>query len=104
MSLMNAPECRRPESLLAIWRRSPLWRQLLASLFLAVLFPLAGYGCGRMMDCSAGQVDGQCGLITFMGVYGGLFFGGGVLIFSWIAIFSDWFWKRRQERLKLDRS
>lgn len=52
-------------------------------LFLAALAALPlGYAAGRMMDCSPGQQDGQCGLATFCGLLAGagcgifIFFGG----------------------------
>jgi hypothetical protein len=41
---------------------------LVASLMIAA----AGYGCGRAIDCSPGEHDGQCGLGTFIGMMAGV--------------------------------
>jgi hypothetical protein len=100
MGLMNAPEYVARPSFWQRWRRLGVWAHLLVVVAISCGIFFGCYGCGRAGDCSPGQIDGQCGLATGMGMLAGLFLGGGFLIFSVVAVLSDWAWRRRQEKLK----
>jgi hypothetical protein len=96
MGLMDAPQDVHKPSFLGRWRRSALWLQLLVILAMSIGILFAGYGCGRAIDCSPGQQDGQCGLGTFMGIVNGVGFGGVFLLVASSLTVTDWFRKRRQ--------
>lgn len=100
--LLDAPDYERPPSLWQRWRKRSVWQQIGIVFALSLSIFIAGYGCGRVIDCSPGQQDGQCGLGTFMGMLSGLFFGGGVFVFGTLAVVSDWLWMRR--RSSMDRA
>jgi hypothetical protein len=52
----------------------------LAMTAVSIAVAMCCYGCGRALDCSHGQVDGQCGIGTGMGEASGLFLGGAIFI------------------------
>ncbi len=41
---------------------------------------------GRASDCRPGQIDGQCGLATFMGMYVGAIVGMAILVIGTITL------------------
>jgi hypothetical protein len=83
---------------LSLWSRRPLWLRLLIVLLGAALVQLAGYGCGRAIDCSPGQQDGQCGLSTGMGMLMGALGALVVLTLGLIGTLGEWLWRRRREQ------
>jgi hypothetical protein len=46
---------------------------------LSIAIAVGGYAWGRDVDCKPGQIDGQCGLGTFLGLFYGV--GAGLAIF-----------------------
>jgi hypothetical protein len=52
----------------------------------AALVLFAGYQFGRAGDCRPGEIDGQCGMSTFLGVLYGLL--GGILALACAAFYS----------------
>lgn len=85
--------------LLVLWKRAVLWRQLLSTALLASLSLIAGYGCGRAIDCSPGQQDGQCGLGTFVGILTGAI-AGAVILLAGCSIAIWKLFTRRRLRLR----
>jgi hypothetical protein len=98
MGLMGSfgPDEERP--VLSFWSKGPLWLRLFIVLLGAALAQLAGYGCGRAIDCSPGQQDGQCGLGTGMGMFMGALGALVVLILGLIGTLGEWLWRRRREQ------
>jgi hypothetical protein len=76
--------------------KRPLLIKLLLIFALSVLIAFGGYGCGRLIDCSPGQQDGQCGLGTFAGLYVGVAGGIAVLCVGWLIVIWEWHVSRRQ--------
>jgi hypothetical protein len=46
---------------------------------LSIAIAVGGYAWGKAVDCKPGQIDGQCGLGTFLGLLYGV--GAGLAIF-----------------------
>jgi hypothetical protein len=61
----------RQPNLLVIWS---------ISLLISISLPFGGYFIGRAGDCRPGQIDGQCGLSTFVWLSYGLISGSVILI------------------------
>ena len=67
-----------------------------AALSLAVL--VVGYVGGRLADCSPHQMDGQCGLSSFLGLMAGLLGGVVVLLAGCLLVILDWVSDRKRKR------
>ena len=98
MGLMGSFGLDAERPALSFWSKGPLWLRLLIVLLGAALAQLAGYGCGRAIDCSPGQQDGQCGLGTGMGMLMGALGALVVLILGLIGTLGEWLWRRRREQ------
>ena len=67
---------RRYLSLALIW---------ISSILISLVLPLIGSRIGKAGDCKPGEVDGQCGLGTFVGfAYGAC---GGVVIAACVTVY-----------------
>jgi hypothetical protein len=60
-------------------RKNLLLRWLTMTALSAAAF-IGCYGCGKAIDCSPGQIDGQCGLGTGVGEISGIFVGAAIFI------------------------
>jgi hypothetical protein len=98
MGLMGSFGVDEERPVLSFWSKGPLWLRLLIVLLTAALAQFAGYGCGRAIDCSPGQQDGQCGLGTGMGMLMGAFGAALILIVGLIGTLGEWLWRRRREQ------
>jgi hypothetical protein len=65
-------------------RRLNLAVAWLLTLLLSVGIAVAFYDFGRAGDCKPGQIDGQCGLSTFLGLLYGV--GAGLAIFLSVSV------------------
>jgi hypothetical protein len=52
---------------------------------LSVAIAVGGYAWGKTLDCKPGQIDGQCGLGTFVGLLYGA--GAGLAIFLSMTVY-----------------
>lgn len=77
-------------------RRTNLLFRWLAMAALSIAAFIGCYGCGRAIDCSPGQIDGQCGLGTGMGEVAGAFIGAAIFLSATIY-YGVAALKRRQE-------
>ena len=59
-----------------------LW---IISILISLLLPVIGYQFGKAGDCKPGQIDGQCGLGTFLGLFNGAV--GGLVIAVCATVF-----------------
>jgi hypothetical protein len=86
------------DTLVKLWMNTSVLRQVLASFLLSVMIVVTCYGLGRISDCSPHQIDGQCGLSTFMGIMSGAALGLGTFVAASIVIAIKWL-RRRKQRL-----
>ena len=78
------------------WRAWPVWLRLISIPVSFSPLVLLGVAAGRMLDCSPGQQDGQCGLATFLGMVWGVVVAIGFSLIAWVGIGVEWFQARRR--------
>ncbi len=66
-------------------RRSNLLVVWIGSIAVSVFVVVGGYAIGRASDCRPGQIDGQCGLATFIWLLYGI--AAGTLIFVGVTVY-----------------
>ena len=66
-------------------RRSNLLFVWIGSIAVSVFAVMGGYYIGRSADCQPGQIDGQCGLSTFLWTLYG--FAAGIVIFLGVTVY-----------------
>jgi hypothetical protein len=57
------------------WNGRPLWQRLAAVFLVSTFFAIGGRVSGVVGDCSPHEIDGQCGMSTFVGTFCGLAMG-----------------------------
>ena len=82
------------------WKRSLAVRVGLVAVGSFLMF-LCCYGCGKTLDCSPGQQDGQCGFSSFTGIIFGLFLGGSCLVIGELTVLLTWLFEERRRRRQL---
>ena len=66
-------------------RRSKLLLLWIGSIAVSVFAVMGGYFIGRLADCQPGQIDGQCGLTTFLYSLSGI--AAGIVIFLCMTVY-----------------
>jgi cation transporter-like permease len=79
-------------------RRSNLVLIWLVALLISVLIPVGSYFIGKAGDCQPGQIDGQCGLSTFVSILYGLSSGAVILISITVYVLIAAYRRRQLER------
>jgi hypothetical protein len=69
--------------------RLSLPRAWLITSMLSIAIAVGGYALGKAVDCKPGQIDGQCGLGTFLGLLYGV--GAGLVLFLITTVYF-WSW------------
>jgi hypothetical protein len=80
-------------------RQKNLVLRWLAMTALSVAAFIGCYSCGKAIDCTPGQIDGQCGLGTGMGEAAGAFIGLAIFLSATIY-YGSVMLKRRREGLE----
>jgi len=72
-----------------------VWFNWLVAIIMCALSLYAGVAWGKAADCRPKDIDGQCGLITFLGFCYGAFAGCLILLFALCRTLYLFFERRR---------
>ena len=67
----------------------------LFTLLLSVVIAVLSYQSGKASDCKPGQIDGQCGLSTFLGLVYGVGAGLAILVVVTVCLLVMAYRRRR---------
>jgi hypothetical protein len=79
-------------------RRTNLFIIWSVSFLISVLLPVGAYFVGKAGDCRPGEIDGQCGLATFVWILYGLASGLVILVSVTVYVLIEGYRRRRIDR------